>query len=89
MNFIEQNFSKKILNELYLNIIKDVRNRTLSQNGIIKMKIIKFFTKQNNINDMQSVIYILENINESNNFEFIKDFLDSLKIFIIKKEDFS
>ena len=88
LNFIEQNFSQKLLNELYLNIIKDIRNRTLSQNEIIKIKIINFFTKQNNINDMQSVIYILENINESNNIEFIKDFLDSLKKFIITKEDF-
>ena len=88
LNYIEQNLPEKILNELYLKIIKEVKYRALSENSIIKKKIINNFTKNNNIKDMHSIIYVLENINESNNLPFINDFFNSLSNYYIKEEDF-
>ena len=83
--FIENKLPKNILNSCYLHIIK---NLSLSGNKEIKKRIINFFTKPDSINDVESIIYILENINESKNFEFINDFLNSLDKYIILIQDF-
>ena len=88
LDFIENNLPQSILNSLYLDIINNRNNIELSKNDSIKKRIINFFTQQNNFDDIQSIIYILENIKESKNKIFINDFFISLNKFIIVKEDF-
>lgn len=86
LDFIEHKLSKIKINNLYLDIIKNDRN--LSGNASIKKRIIKFFTQQSYLNDIETIIYILGDINSSNNKSFISDFLSGLDNFIIVEEDF-
>ena len=86
ISFIEDKLEKSQINNLYLDIIKN--NKNLSEFGALKKRIIKFFTQQSYIDDIESIVYILGDINSSNNYSFINDFLLSLGNFILMEEDF-
>ena len=85
-DFIEYKLPNYKINNLYLDIIKNEIN--LSRNMTIKKRIIRFFTQQSYINNIESIVYVLGDINNSNNNTFINDFLSGLDNFIIVEEDF-
>ena len=85
LNFIEENLERKTLNALYVDIIK---KKKLDDIYSIKKRIIHYFIQNNSIEDIESIFYILENIKESKNIDFINDLANSINKFIIVKEDF-
>ena len=86
LNNIEANIPKKKLSDLYINIIKN--KYQLSNDEALKKRILQFYTNVDFIVDSESVIYILENINSSNNQEFINDFINGLDKYILTERDF-
>ena len=86
LNIIEANIPKQKLSDLYINIIKN--NYQLSNDDSLKKRIIYFYTNVDFIVDIKSVIYVLENINASNNPAFINDFINGLDKYILTERDF-
>ena len=85
LSFIEKKLSTRILSDLYLLFIKD---DILSKDTNLKSCIIRFFTNKKITRDMDTILYIVENLNETKNEGFINDFLNSLDYYILKEKDF-
>ena len=85
LTFIEKRFSTRILSDLYLLLIK---NDILSKDKNLKNCIIRFFTNKKIIRDMDTILYIIDNLNEIKNEAFINDFLNNLDGYILTEKDF-
>ena len=76
-----------LTSELYLFILKK-KKIGLESNGVIKNHIIKFFTRQQSINDIESIIYILENINNLEDKSYINELFNNLEKYSLSVKDF-
>ena len=85
LSFIEKKLSTRILSDLYLLFIKE---DTLSKDTNLKSCIIRFFTNKKITRDMDAILYIVENLNETKNEGFINDFLNNLEYYIVTEKDF-
>ena len=85
LNFIELNLSRKKINNLYLDIIK---NKRISENEHLKKRMIQFLTQKKGLNDIESLVYVLKNIEITKNHSFIDEIISSLDNFIIIEDDF-
>ena len=85
LNFIEEKLTRREINNLYLDIIK---NNRISENEHLKNRMIQFLTQKKGLDDIQSLFYVLKNIEIIKNHSFIDEIMSSLDNFIITEDDF-